>query len=160
MDLTLLSIFKLISGLLVIYIVINSRISKDKEYTLLFWIPIVCAMISSGLINYNFRDLALISLLLCLGFMLGIYSLNFSKRDKTLLDYLKLFWLIIVISDSILMNFYRYMNIKSITDRYFINDGKIVERVDSTLSVLFICTTLLISILIYFKQRQSTKETK
>ncbi len=115
MTLSLLQeMFKLFFFALIVYISYNSKITRDKIFRLFFWIPIATTYIGSALIQTDFRDFGVILLVLSLISVLFVYGLHFLKREKELLDYLKIFWLLLIVADLAMVNLFRFFSNKSI----------------------------------------------
>ena len=154
MTLSLLQeMFKLFFFALIVYISYNSKITRDKIFRLFFWIPIATTYIGSALIQTDFRDFGVILLVLSLISVLFVYGLHFLKREKELLDYLKIFWLLLIVADLAMVNLFRFFSNKSINQSLdFTKD--LVNRVDLMIDIVTGILLLVISAMIFIKNKK------
>ena len=145
--------------LLILYISIHSQILKDKNLNLPFWTMIFFMTITLAWFNGRYPALRFILLFEFAVSIVIIYFMSFRKRLKNTLDYLKLFWLLIFLSNILAINLMRYLIIREYNNALVNNEMIIMLERIFDISLLLI--TLVIAGIIYIHenhQKQTTKE--
>lgn len=153
MDFGILSlIYPFLMMMLIFYISSHSHICKDTKLRMPFWILII---LMSGISTWMKRDYPFlkISIMATMSIsILYIYYLSFRTRIKTMLDYLKLTWIILFLVDVQTIDLMRSFIPKEY-DNAFVN-LKLVMRLDRSVDVFMLLFTILIAGIIYRNEKK------
>jgi hypothetical protein len=105
------SVLMILITLLILYITSRSKITKDKRFGYSFWIINILSFACLMWIGWKYPIWRIIILGFYLSAIISIYYIHFRQRIKTILDYLKLCWLIYFAIDNLIINSMRFMYI-------------------------------------------------
>lgn len=145
-------IIPILMMMLILYISSHSHISKDPKLRMPFWILIILMSAISTWMKWDYPFLKIsIMATMCIS-ILYIYYLSFRIRIKTMLDYLKLTWIILFFMDVLIINHMRSLVARG-HGNAFVN-LKLIMRLDHSVDVFMLLFTFLIAGIIYRNERK------
>lgn len=153
MDFGILSlIYPFLMMMLIFYISSYSHICKDTKLRMPFWILIILMSGISTWMKWDYPILK-ISIMATMSIsILYIYYLSFRTRIKTMLDYLKLTWIILFLVEVQTIDIMRSLIHKGYANA-FVN-LKLVMRLDSSVDIFMLLFTILIAGIIYRNEKK------
>lgn len=145
-------VYPFLMMMLIFYISSHSHICKDTKLRMPFWILIILMSGISTWMKWDYPFLR-ISIMTTMSIsILYIYYLSFRTRIKTMLDYLKLTWIILFLVDVQTIDLMRSLILKGY-DNAFVN-LKLVMRLAHSIDVFMLLFTILIAGIIYRNEKK------
>lgn len=133
--------------ILILYISKHSQITKDVKFRIPFWTMIILLIITLIWFDWDYPDFRVVLLVEFAIGIVTIYLLNFHKRLKSGLDYLKLSWIILSFTGALTINLMKYFMLKNVDISFISSQGIII--LDRTFSIALLFYSLLIAGIIY-----------
>ena len=149
------SIVNILLFLLILYISKHSQITKDVKFRIPFWTMIILWTITLTWFNWDYPDFRVFLLVEFAISIVTIYFLNFRKRLKSGLDYLKLSWVIVFFTGALTINFMKYFILKEVNISFVNSEGIIL--LDRTFNITILFYSLLIAGIIYSKNASTSR---
>lgn len=143
------SIVNIFLFLLILYISKHSQITKDVKFRIPFWTMIILLTMTLAWFSWDYPEFRVFLLVEFAISIVTIYFLNFRKRLKSGLDYLKLSWVIVFFTGALTINLMKYLSLKQIHIPFVNSEGIIL--IDRMFNFTILFYSLLIAGIIYIK---------